>query len=204
LTDAVRIPIAITGGAAGALLFLHGALAPSSASAALFAAAYLALVTAACVAPFLGRRGVLAFGAGATIVLLAATGGLWTAKLAAAAYVALFAATAAVMGRGVYRPAVCAIALLSLTTFFYWDRAFLFDAADRKQSAALAFALNPAAALSVTVGFDWMHAKALYSHSQTAESMFGIPLAGLATMATRTLLVLVPFAGIAWWKDRRA
>jgi hypothetical protein len=203
LTDAVRHGLIATGGALGALLFLHLALAPANAPAALFAAAYLALLAAACIAPFLRWRGVLAFALAAAVVLAAATGGLWAAKLAAAGYVALFAATAAAVGRSIYRPAVCALALLCLTTLFYWDRAFLFDAADRKRSAALAFALNPAAALSVTVGFDWVHAKALYSRSQTAESMFGVPLHGLATMAWKTLLVLVPFAGLARWRERR-
>lgn len=203
MTDAGRLAITATGGATGALLFLHGALEPANAPAALFAAAYLALLAAACAAPFLAWRGALSFCAAAAVVVLASTGGLWIAKLAAVGYLALFVTTAAALGRSLYRPAVCALALLCLTTFFYWDRAFLLDAADRKQSAALAFALNPAAALSVTAGFDWLHAKALYSQSQTAESMFGVPLTGLATMAWKTLLVLVPFAGLAWWRERR-
>ncbi len=199
--------IAGIGGATGALVFLLGVLDPVDGPSAAFAAVYLTLICAACAGPFLDIRGLAAFGAAALVVTLATTleaQGPWLVALASAAYATLFAATAAAIGRTVYRPAICAVALLLLTTFFYWDDAFLFDAADRRQSAAWAFAINPAAAASLTLGFDWMHAKALYSSSQTAESMFGVPMSGLGAMTAKTLAVFVPFAGLAWWRERRA
>jgi hypothetical protein len=165
-------------------------LRPSDGPAAAFAATYLILIAAACVGPYLGPKGLVAFGVVALV----------TKSFPATAYAILFAATAAAMGRTLYRPAVCLLGLALLTTFFYWDEVFLLDAADRKQSAAWAFAINPAAAASLTLGFDWVHAKALYSHSQTAESMFGVPMHGLGWMTLKTGAVFVPFAGLAWWR----
>jgi hypothetical protein len=182
-------------------------LEPAEPAGAVFAASYLALLAAACVGPWLEPRHLPAFALAAVVVLVGAAleagASAWRAT-AAALYVALFAATALAVGRTVYRPAVVAMALALLTTFFYWDGAVLFGAEDRRAAAALAFALNPAAAVSRTIGFDWMHAKALYSHSQTAESMWGVPLPGLPTMAWKTALVLVPFAALAWRRERRA
>jgi hypothetical protein len=188
------------------LVFLLGVLDPVDGPSAAFAAVYLTLLCAACVGPFLHPRDLAVFGASALVVVLGTTlaaQGPWLSAIAAALYVTLFAATAAAIGRSIYRPAVCVLALLLLTTFFYWDDALLFDAADRRQSAAWAFAINPAAAASLTLGFDWMHAKALYSSSQTAESMFGVPMSGLGAMTAKTLAVFVPFAGLAWWRERR-
>ena len=198
MSSAGRYGLALLVGAGGALGFLHGVLAPADGKSAAFAAVYLSLVAAACVGPFLDAKGVGAFGLGALVVCTV------SGAFAPGLYVAFFAATVAVVGRSIYRPAVCVAALALLTTFFYWDEAFLFDAANRRESAALAFSLNPAAAASFTIGFDWMHAKALYSQSQTAESMFGVPLSGLGTCAARTAAVFVPFAGLVWWRERRA
>lgn len=189
------------------MVFLLAVLDLREGPSAAFAAVYLVLICAACLGPFLDVRGLALFGASALVVILGTTfavQGPWLAALAAALYSTLFAATAAALGRSIYRPAICILALLLLTTFFYWDDLFLFDAADRRQSAAVAFAINPAAAASLTLGFDWMHAKALYSSSQTAESMFGVPLSGLGAMTAKTLAVFVPFAGFAWWRERRA
>lgn len=200
MSDALR-PVAWSLlGAFCALFFLHGVLEPPGPRGAVFAATFLSLVAATCVAPFTGLRGAAALAGAAAVVVLASSGSLWTAKLACAGYLALYAATAAAMGRTVWRPAVVAAGLLLLTTFWYWDEAFLFDAEDRSASAALAFALNPAAAASQTIGFDWMHAKALYSKSQTAESIFTVPVPGLPTMAWKTALLCLPFGGIAWWR----
>ena len=97
-----------------------------------------------------------------------------------------------------------AVALALITTFFYWDELFLFDADDRSLSAGRAFAINPAAAASVPLDFDWMYAKHLYGQSQTAESMFNVPRPGVLPYSLWLLAVGVPFAALAFWRERRA
>jgi hypothetical protein len=175
-------------GVAAAYAFLRGALH----SAEAFPAVFLCLIVAACAAPFLTLRALGTFSVGAVAVCLLP--GL---------FVALFAATAHAIGRSVYRPAVTALALALIATFFYWDELFLFDAADRSASAGLAYAINPAAAAASSLDFDWMHAKALYGNSQTAESMFNVPTPGMATYSGWLLAFAVPFGAFSFWRERR-
>lgn len=184
-----RHVVALLLGVLAVFAFLRGALDTAEA----FPAVFLCLVIAACVAPFLTLRALGTFSVGAVAVCMLP--GL---------FVALFAATAHAMGRTLYRPAVAAIALALIGTFFYWDQVFLFSAADRSVSAARAFAINPAAAAAATLDFDWMHAKALYGNSQTAESMFNVPTPGMAAYSGWLLALAIPFGAFAFWRERRA
>jgi len=168
-----------------------------------FAAALLMLVAAAACGPFAFaaapgaprvaplRQGALAglsFAfAGALAVL--ALGGSPLAGALAGAYALALGAVAYALGGGLVRVVVAAAGLALLATLFHWDALFLLRADDRKGSAALAFALNPAAAASVTLGFDWIHCGVLYRNNQTVESLVGVPLAGAGTMAWKLLLI---------------
>jgi hypothetical protein len=199
------------GGAGAAVAFLLLALHPSDGAAALFAAVFLALAAGACCGPFLSLRQAAAFTVAAVlscVVVALARGGATTNAIGCGLFAGLFAgtagATAGAIRIGIVRPLLCVAGLALLTTFFYWDEAFLFAAADRKASASLAFDLNPAAAASVTIGFDWMHAKALYTDNQTAESMFGVPVSGAGLYALKVLGLFIPATAIAVWRERRA
>jgi hypothetical protein len=171
---------------------------------AVFAAALLMLVHAAAFGPFTFaaapgappwsplRQGALAglafalsgalvcFGLGRTLDAAAAgaLAGPFAFALGAVAYA---------LGGGIARAAAAAAGLALLATLFWWDGLFLFQAADRKSSAALAFGLNPAAAASVTAGFDWIHSEVLYRNNQTAESLVAVPLEGAGAMALKLL-----------------
>ena len=199
------------GGAGAAIAFVLFALQPSDSAAAGFAAVYLALVAAACCGPFLDRWGRPAFFAAAVllcVVVAVARGGSVTFAVVGGLFAGLLAATGSALAAAIridlVRPVIAAIGLALLTTFFYWDEMFLFTTSDRRASAAWAFALNPAAAASVSAGFDWMHAKALYTDNQTAESMFGVPMAGIGVYSIRLGAVLRPAAFLAIWRERRA
>jgi len=199
------------GGAGAAIAFVLFALQPADGAAATFAAVYLALVAAACCGPFLDTWGRPAFFAASVllcVVVAVARDGSIGFAIVAGLFAGLLAATGSVLAAAIrvdlVRPVLAAIGLALLTTFFYWDEMFLFTASDRRASAAWAFALNPAAAASVSLGFDWMHAKALYTDNQTAESMFGVPLAGIGAYSIRLGAVLVPAALLAIWRERRA
>jgi len=201
LRQALLLPVAL---AAGTLAFVLAALDASPGR--VFAAALLMLVHAAACGPFAFasapdaprdrplRQGALAglsFGlAGALLCLVVGR----TASAAAAGALAgplafALGAVAYALGGGVARAAVAALGLALLTTLFWWDDAFLFHAADRKASAALAFSWNPGAAASVTLGFDWIHSEGLYRNNQTAESLVAVPLPGAGAMALRLLLI---------------
>ena len=199
------------GGAGAATAFLLLILQPSDGAAASFAAAYLALAAAACCGPFFGLRSCVAFAVcsvlvcgGVALARDSALGPALLAGLFAGLLAATASAAAAAAGVDLVRPLIAAGLLALLTTFFYWDDAFLLTAADRRASAALAFAINPAAAASVTLGFDWMHAKALYTNNQTAESMFGIPLPGMGVYAWKLAIVFVVSGALAYWRQKRA
>jgi len=207
-------------GFAAAVAFLFGVLDPADAKEAVFATVFLGLVAGAAVGPFLGLPGrwpaVVCLGIGlatAAVALFAARAGdglLWRA-LAAGLFCALFALAAshggAVMERilpgrtGPVLVAGCALALLF--TLHVWDDAVFEGVKDRKGSASLAFALNPAAAASITLEFDWIHATELYRHNETAESMAGVPRAGLGTYAWKMALVALVAGGIAISLERR-
>lgn len=109
-------------------------------------------------------------------------------------------AVAHALGGGVMRVFVAVAACLLMATLFFWDDAFLFAAADRKRSVALAFDLSPAAAASVTAGFDWIHAKALYENNQTAESLVGIELRGVGAYSLRLGAVALVAAVAGLWR----
>ncbi len=187
--------LAVAGGALLALPFVRHAISPGEGPAAAFAATLLLLVYAACVGPSFGSRPApLALslgGAGALVVPLC--GGPLLPAIACGLFAGLFAYALAsfahVLRGGVAQILISLLALLLLSTLFWWDQWFLPASSFRKASASLAFHLNPSAACSVTLGFDWLHAKALYTSNQTAESMHGVPLAGLGAYAWKTALV---------------
>ncbi|MGQ0612480.1 MAG: hypothetical protein ACT4PV_01850 [Planctomycetaceae bacterium] len=215
-------------GAAGAAASCAGcvvafqlfALAPGEGAA--FAACALCLVFAAAVGPF------LVAGADAAAALLrcaavAACGAAVCAGLGAARGSAAFAAGLAGAFCGLYALALGALAqlgslllghrpaallasslgLVLLATLFFWDGAFLRDAADRKASARRAVAWNAAAGAAVTLEFDWIHAKALYSGNETAESLAGVPREGLGGVSLRAGIVAVVAGGLARLLRRR-
>jgi hypothetical protein len=168
-----------------------------------FGAAFLILVGAAATGPFTfaaapgaprhhplrqGAIAALAFAVAGALLLALAHGNAAAGALAGPFALAL-GALAYALGGGLARAAAAVLGLALLTTLFFWDAHFLFHAADRKASAALAFALNPAAAASVTLGFDWIHADVLYRGNQTVESLVGVPLGGAGAMAWKLLLI---------------
>ncbi|MEM8886127.1 MAG: hypothetical protein AAGD14_18830 [Planctomycetota bacterium] len=198
MTEARRYGLPALLGAAAALLFLFFAIQPTAADARAFAAVFLCLLAAACVGPFLDRGGAIAFTGAALIVALAGGAGF------AALYPALFAATLACMGCVLYRPAVALTALVCLTTYFWWDPVVLFRSTDPRATVLWAHVINPASSAAITLDFDWVHAKALYTNNQTPEMMVGVPLYGLGRCALYTAALALPFAAIAFWKERRA
>ncbi len=199
--QAVLLPVAL---AAGTLAFVLLALDPSQGR--VFAAALLMLVLAATCGPFAFasapeaprhsplRQGALAGLSFALCGALLCCGLGRTGTAAAAGALAgplafALGAVAYALGGGVARAAAAALGLALLTTLFWWDDVFLFHAADRKASAALAFAWNPVAAASVTLGFDWIHSEGLYRNNQTVESLVAVPLPGAGAMALKLLLI---------------
>ena len=206
------------------LWFVLGALDGARGPGASFAGCLIGLVVAAVVGPFLfdreaGERGFApARRAAQRSALLAASAALICGlaallrdgPLGAALVCGLFcgwfafslAALADLAGGDLWRPAFALLGLALLATLFYWDDAFLLRADDRKASAALAFALNPAAAVSVTLDFDWIHAKALYTNNQTAESMVNVPRSGIGRYALLLAAVTVPCVGLGGWRRR--
>jgi hypothetical protein len=196
--EAVLLPVVL---AAGTLAFV-AALGPSDGR--VFAAALLMLVHAAACGPFVFssapeaprwsalREGALAGLAFALSGALLCFGLGRTAAAAAAGalagpYAFALGAVAYALGGGVARAVVAAFGLALLATLFYWDDLFLFHAIDRKGSAALAFGINPAAAASVTLGYDWIHSSILYRNNQTAESLVAVPLGGVGAMTLKLL-----------------
>ncbi|MGH7163493.1 MAG: hypothetical protein ACREID_08405, partial [Planctomycetota bacterium] len=157
---------------AAPLAFLRFVLEPGPGRA--FAGMALALTVAAAAGPFLYERrdgdarwAPAARGALRSL-MLGLLGALLTGGAAVSWICALYGFTAgaagdalgALFGRKPGRLLAGAFGLLLLGTLLYWDRAFLARAADPKTSAALAFRLNALAAASVSMGFDWIHAKA--------------------------------------------
>jgi hypothetical protein len=207
---AALLPIGI--GAVCALVFLLGVLAPGTGREGAFAAALLCLLLAAAGGPFCfgrkqadgrwasTRRGALrcaAIGVAAAavcgIVSLRQDGPTGFALLAGL-FCGLYAYTLGTVGDLLRVPLLfAALGMVLLATLHYWDGLFLLHAADRKGSAALAFHLNAAAAAAVTLDFDWIHAKGLYTNNQTAESLVGVPLSGLGSFS----LKLVGIAAVA-------
>ena len=119
--------------------------------------------------------------------------GLWALALAS---------VADLLGGDLWRPLVALLGLALVATLFYWDDAFLLRASSRTSSAALAFAINPAAAVSATLDFDWVHAKALYTDNQTAESMVNVARSGIGTYSLALIAVAIPAAGLGAWRRR--
>jgi hypothetical protein len=207
--------LAATLGVAGPVAFVLLALEPRDGVAAAFAASFLSFVVAACAGPCcFGTPGAAAWrcgaigacGAVACGAVALARGGPVGAALLCGLFSGLFAfalgAAADALGGGVLRVAATAAGLALLSTLLWWDGAFLLDAADRKASAALAFRLNPAAGASVTLGFDWLHAKALYTGNETAESMLGVPLPGIGSHSLKLAAVGGLGALAGWWRRR--
>ena len=149
-------------------------------------AALAAVMTAACVVVAVARDGAVG-----TAVLVGLFSGLFAFALGAVAHL---------LGGGPARLLVAAAGLALLATLLVWDEAFLLDADDRKGSAALAFELNPAAAASVTLGFDWIHARALYRGNETAESLVGVELRGVGSYSLKLAALAIAAAGLGFWR----
>jgi len=205
-----------------ALAFVLFALKPGDATASVFAGASLGFVVAAAVgacsfttregggrlAP--ARRGLVRCGilAAAAIVVcalvaLARDGPLWGA-IGAGAFAGLFAlacgAWAHALGGGPARVLVAAAAFFCLSTLHVWSDWVLPHTDDWKASAARAFNLNPLAALSITLDFDWVHSKALYTGNETAESLAGVRLLGAGGYAWRLACVAVAGVVAGLWR----
>jgi len=205
LRETLLLPVVL---AAGTFVFVAVALdgVGEAKGDGAFATAFLMLVAAAACGPFTFasapgappwsplRQGALA-GLAFALCGALACGAIrpqeFAAGAAAGALAGPFAfalgAVAYAAGGGIARAAVAAVGLALLATLFYWDGLFLFHAADRKASAALAFGISPAAAASVTAGFDWVHSEVLYRNNQTAESLVAVPLEGAGAMAAKLL-----------------
>ncbi len=86
-----------------------------------------------------------------------------------------------------------ALAIVLLGTLMYWDALFLpapeRGGPARNASAATALQLNAAAAVSVTLDYDWLHASVLYRNNETAESMAGVRRGGVGGFVLRSGLV---------------
>jgi len=209
-------------GAVGVALFVLLALPRAKGNAALFAAALLFLVLGACAGAcsFEGREEESRLGparralvrclllglgglAGCGFIALARhlpLGGAAAAGLFSGLFAFACGACAHALGGGPARPVVALAGLALLATFFYWDDAFLLRAQDRKECAALAFDLNPAAAAAVSLDFDWIHAGVLYTGNETAESLVGVPLHGLGRYSVALALVCLAAVGGGLWR----
>jgi hypothetical protein len=210
LREAVLLPPAL---AAGTAAFVALALDRAEGADAPFAATLLLLAGAAACGPFSfeappgsprwapARRGALAALSFAACggAACAAFGGNPAAGLLAGPFAFALGAAAHALGGGLARAAAAALGLALLATLFHWDP-LLLRAGDRKASAALAFAINPAAAASVTLGFDWIHSPELYRNNQTAESLAMVPLPGAGAMALRLLAAGAVAALAGLWR----
>jgi hypothetical protein len=214
-----RGPLIALAACAAVVVFVSTALPRAEGPAARFAATLILLVVAAAVgacsfgaeaqAPrwmpaWQGARRCLWLAAAAGLANLVLGGWAFGISIALALFCGLFAfacgAVAHALGGGVMRVFVAVAACALLATLFFWDDAFLYDAADRKRSVALAFDLNPAAAVSITAGFDWIHAKGLYENNQTAESLVGIELRGVGPYSLRLGAVALVAAVAGLWR----
>jgi len=219
--EAALIAAALLASAGGVVAFVLGVLhgdGPES----VFAGSLLALVVAAAVGPCSFRlqdgdgwwaaavrgaavcTGLAVVMAAACVVLAVARGGPPWPALGVGLFSGLFAftlgAVAHLLGGGPARVLAAGAGLALLATLLVWDEAFLLEAEDRKGSAALAFELNPAAAASVTLGYDWIHAPALYAGNETAESLVGVELRGVGTYAGGLAALAVVACGLGFWR----
>jgi hypothetical protein len=141
--------------------------------------------------------------AACVVVAVVRDGAPWAA-LIVGLFSGLFAfalgAVAHLLGGGPARLLAAGAGLVLLATLLFWDEAFLLEADDRKGSAALAFELNPAAAASVTLAFDWIHAPALYTGNETAESLVGVELAGVARYSGYLAAAAVVAVALGFWR----
>jgi hypothetical protein len=216
---AALLPVGV--GAVCALVFLDGVLTPGTGNEAAFAAALLCLLFAAAGGPFcferrsadgrwsLASRGAVrcaAIGvAAATVcgILSVRHDGPTGVALVAGLFCGLYAYTLGAVGDLLRMPLLfAALGAVLLATLHIWDDLFLLQAADRKGSAALAFRINAAAAASVTLDFDWIHAKGLYTDNQTAESLVGVPLAGLGGFSLKLLGIAAAATLAGAWTRR--
>ncbi len=194
--------------ASAVFLFVSFGLAASDAKEAAFATAGLMLVVAACAGPFLTdgvdiQRGALRGGLFAACAGLACVlAGRSLEALLCGLFCGLYAYTLGLLAdmfpARVQRVVVAMAGLAVLATLHFWDEFHLFGAENRKASADLAFHLNPAAAVSVTLDYDWIHAPELYRNNQTAESMFGLKLGGVAAYGWKLLLIVAILLPVRW------
>jgi hypothetical protein len=204
-------------GTGAALWFALAALDHARGPGAPFAGCLIGLVAAAVAGPFLfDERGVrpaavraLLLGVGAAalcgVLALLREGPFWAAAtcgLFCGLFAFALATVADLLGGDLWRPLLALLGVALVATLFYWDDAFLLRASDRDTSAALAFAINPAAAVSATLDFDWVHAKALYTDNQTAESMVNVARRGIGTYSLGLIAVAIPAAGLGAWRRR--
>jgi hypothetical protein len=165
-----------------------------------FAAAALSLLLSAILGPFLvtgAVTGLLRCGALAALAallcrspLLGLFSGLYA--FAAGAVADLFRAKAA-------RLLAAAAAAALLGTLLYWDAL-----GSGKEHAALGFRLSALAAASVTIDFDWVHAKALYTNNFAAESLAGVERPGIGPFSLRcaaVAAVALALGRVAPWRS---
>ena len=204
-------------GAGATLWFALAALDHARGPGAPFAVCLIGLVVGAVAGPFLfDEKGARPAAIRATFLGVAAAvacglvaalrDGPILASIACGLFCGLWAfalaAVADLLGGDLWRPLVALLGLALVATLFYWDDAFLLRASSRASSAALAFAINPAAAVSATLDFDWVHAKALYTDNQTAESMVNVARSGIGTYSLGLIAVAIPAAGLGAWRRR--
>jgi hypothetical protein len=204
----------------GALLaFVLLALPRAEGAAGAFAACAGSLALAAAFGPFLyepRRRGLVqcaalgAMGGAVAATVALARGGPVATAAAAGLFCGLYAAALGtvahlaglLLGARLARALAACAGIALLGTLFYWDDLFLHRAASRKASAAAALAWNPAAAAATTLGYDWIHAKALYTGNETAESLLGVRRPRLGALALRLFAVGAAAAGGAALLER--
>lgn len=207
----IRRGAAVAAASAALLAFLFLALEPTDGKEATFAAVFACLLASAAAGPFLTARAAAVFAAGPPLVcgvVAVAHGGPVGAALLCglfcAAYAGTLAAWAHALRGGVAAVALGVLGIALLFTLHVWDDCFLPRTTSQTGSAAVAFGLNPAAAASVALDFDWVHAKALYTNNQTAEAMFGVPRQGLGGYALRLGGLAVAAIGLAHLRRRHS
>lgn len=216
---ALPLPVVVAGAVISFVLF---ALDRATGVESVFAVALLGLVAAASIGPCSfpvvrgeGRWSPAAGGAvvcvslalplsGAALLVAGVRGGPLGGALAVGLFCGLYAfacgAVAHLLGGGLARIAVAALALALPATLFFWDDLFLAVAEDRKASVDTALSINPAVAAAVTLGYDWIHAKGLYTGNETAESVLGVRLQGVGVYSTRLLAVAIPALLLGGWR----
>lgn len=219
--EALLVAAALLACAGGVVAFVLGAL-DGDGRESVFAACSLALVVAAAAGPSSFRLqdgdgwwagavrgaavclGLAAVMAAACVVVAVVRAGAVGTAIVTGLFSGLFAfalgALAHALGGGPARLLAAGAGLALLATLLVWDEAFLLEAADRKGSAALAFELNPAAAASVTLGFDWIHAPVLYTGNETAESLVGVELSGVAPYSAYLAAVAGVAVVLGFWR----